>query len=99
MARQKAREKKCAVWSRAPSTFDDGGLALTATPEGLSLTAAWGTQAGAPLGGLKLHPVDDAGFDVDLLGRDATAVIALYAASLAPFTALRRAGRSRRWTR
>ncbi|MCU1280528.1 MAG: hypothetical protein JWM53_4074 [bacterium] len=89
-ATQKARDKRCAVWSRAPSTFDDVGLALTAAPEGLSLTWAWGTQSGAPLGGLKMHPVDDAGLDAEMIGRDATAVIALYAASLSPFAALKR---------
>jgi len=89
-ARQRAREKRCAVWTRAPSTFDDVGVALTATPEGLALTWAWGTQSGAPLGGLKLHPVDDSGLDAELLGRDATALLALYAASLQPFTALKR---------
>jgi hypothetical protein len=90
LARQRARDKRCAVWTHAPSTFDDVGVALTAAPEGLALTWAWGTQSGAPLGGLKLHPVDDAGLDADLLGRDATAVVALYAASLAPFTALKK---------
>jgi hypothetical protein len=92
VARQQAREKKCAAWRRAPSTFDDAAFALTATPEGLSLSLAWGTQAGAPLGGLKLHPVDDAGLDADLLGKEATAVIALYAASVQPFLALKRTG-------
>jgi hypothetical protein len=56
----------------------------------LSLSWAWGTQAGPPLGGLVLHPADDAGLDADLLGREATAVIALYAASLSPFAALKR---------
>ncbi|HEX8951083.1 MAG TPA: hypothetical protein VF945_04525, partial [Polyangia bacterium] len=91
LAKQRAREKKCAVWSRAPATFDDAALALTATPDGLTLTWAWGTQAGAPLGGLKLRPVDDAGLDADLLGREATAVVALYAASLSPFAALKHA--------
>ena len=90
LAKQRARDKRCALWSRAPSTFDDVGLALTAAPDGLSLTWAWGTESGAPLGGLKLHAVDDAGLDAELLGRDATAVVALYAASLAPFAALKR---------
>ena len=90
-AKQRAREKKCAVWTRAPSTFDDAALALSAAPDGLSLTWAWGTQAGAPLGGLKLRPVDDAELDADLLGREATAVVALYAASVQPFAALKHA--------
>ena len=89
-ATQKARDKRCAIWARAPSTFDDLGLGLTAAPEGLALTWAWGTQSGAPLGGLKMHAVDDAALDAEMIGRDATAVIALYAASLAPFTALKR---------
>jgi hypothetical protein len=88
-AKLKAREKKCAVWAHAPATFDDAALALAATPEGLSVTLAWGTQSGAPLGGLKLHPVDDAGLDADVLGRDATAVIALYAAGVQPFVTLK----------
>jgi hypothetical protein len=89
-AKQRASEKKCALWTRAPATFDDVALGLTATPEGLALSWAWGTQAGAPLGGLKLHAVDDAGLDAELLARDATAVVALYAASLQPFGALKR---------
>lgn len=92
LARQRERDKKCAAWARAPSTFDDLGLALTAAPDQLSLSWAWGTQSGAPLGGLKLHAVDDAGLDAELLAREATAVVALYAASLAPFSALRRSG-------
>ena len=92
MARQKERARRCEAWTHAPATFDDMGLGLTATPEGLSLTLAWGTQGGVPLGGLKMHAVDDAGVDAELLGRDATAVVAWYAASLAPFGALRRTG-------
>ena len=92
LTRQRARDKQCAAWAHAPATFDDAALALTAAPEGLSLTWAWGTQAGAPLGGLKLVPVAEAGLDADLLARDATAVVALYAASLAPFGALKRSG-------
>jgi hypothetical protein len=91
-ARQHANDKHCAVWTHAPTTFDDVGLALGATPEGLSLTWAWGTAGGVPLGGLKLRAVDDAGLDAELLGRDATAVVALYAASLAPFAALKHTG-------
>lgn len=90
LARQRARTKKCAVWWRAPATFDDVALALGAAPEQLSLTLAWGTQTGAPLGGLKLRAADDAGLDAELLGRDATLVVALYAASLQPFLALKR---------
>ncbi len=91
-ARQRGNDKHCAVWTHAPTTFDDMGVALGATPEGLSLTWAWGTASGAPLGGLKLHAVDDAGLDAELLGGDATAVVALYAASLAPFGALKHPG-------
>ncbi len=91
-ARWRARDKRCAVWMHPPATFDDAALALTAAPDGLSLTWAWGTQSGAPLGGLKLQPVDDAAFDADAIGRDATAVMALYAASLQPFLALKRSG-------
>lgn len=92
LARQRARDQKCAAWGRAPTTFDDLGLALTAAPDLLTLTWAWGTQSGPALGGLKLTGVDDAGLDAELLARDATAVVALYAASLAPFSSLRRAG-------
>jgi hypothetical protein len=91
-AKQRARDQRCAVWKRAPTIFDDVGVALAAAPDGLSLSWAWGTQSGAPLGGLHLHADDDAGLDVDALGADATAVVALYAASLAPFAALRRSG-------
>ncbi|MDB4970680.1 MAG: hypothetical protein JWN44_6369 [Myxococcales bacterium] len=91
-AKQKARAQKCQAWSRAPTTFDDVGVALTAAPDAMSLSWAWGTQSGTPLGGLKMSAVEDADLDVDLLGRDATAVVALYAASLAPFAALRRTG-------
>jgi hypothetical protein len=91
-AKERERDKHCAVWSHAPTTFDDIGLALGATPEGLSLTWAWGTASGVPLGGLKLHAVDDAGLDAELLGHEATAVVALYAASLASFTALKHTG-------
>lgn len=91
-ARWRTYEKKCAPWLRAPATFDDVGLALGASPDGMSLTLAWGTQSGPPLGGLKLHPVDDADLDAEMLGRDATAVVALYAASLQPFGALKRTG-------
>ena len=91
-AKQKERSRRCDVWARAPSTFDDVALALGATPEGLTLTLAWGTQGGVPLGGLKMHAVDDAGLDAEWLGRDATAVVAWYAASLAPFGALKRSG-------
>lgn len=92
LARQRAQARKCAVWTRAPGLFDDVGLALAASPDGLSLTWAWGTQGGAPLGGLKLVGVDDGGLDPEAMGRDAAAVLAVYAASLKPFTALHRSG-------
>lgn len=89
-AKATAQSRKCAaLWDHAPTTFDDLGLALTAAPDTLGLTLAWGTQGGTPLGGLALAPVDDGGLDAVELGRDATAVVALYAASLSPFTALR----------
>jgi len=91
-ASRKKRALRCAAWDRAPTTFDDVGLALTAAPEALSLSVAWGTQAGPPLGGLKMTPVDDAGFDAELLARDATAMVLLYAANMAPFGALKRSG-------
>jgi hypothetical protein len=92
-ARAEAQQRKCnALWDHAPTTFDDMGLALEAAPESIGLTVAWGTLAGAPLGGLKLAPVDDGGLDAVELGRDAAAVVALYAASLAPFAALKHTG-------
>jgi hypothetical protein len=91
-ARQKARAKACAAWSKAPGVFDDVALALTAAPEAATLTLAWGTAAGTPLGGLKLAPVDDAALDAVALGHDATGVMALYAANLQPFAALKRSG-------
>jgi len=90
VARQRARDKKCAVWMHAPSTFDDAALALAASPDGLSLSLAWGTQAGRPLGGLVFHPVDDGGLDAEMLARDATAMMAIYAGSVEPFGALKR---------
>jgi hypothetical protein len=91
-ATQRARQKKCALWSKAPSLFDDAGVALAATPEALTLTWAWGTASGPPLGGLKLIAVDDAALDAGALARDAAGVFALYAASLGPFAALKRSG-------
>lgn len=81
-----------AAWRRAPSSFDDVGLALAVDPDALELRLAWGTQAGPPLGGLALRAVDDGSVDVDLVRRRAPAVLALYAASLRPFQALRRSG-------
>jgi hypothetical protein len=92
-ARAAAQQRKCsALWDRAPTTFDDMGIALAAAPDSVGVTVAWGTLAGTPLGGLKLAPVDDGGLDAVELGRDASAVVALYAASLAPFAALKHTG-------
>jgi hypothetical protein len=79
-----------ATWSKAPTTFDDVALALAIDPDGLTFSAAWGTQAGVPLGGLKFKTIDDRAFDVELLGRTAPAMMAAYAASLKPFEALKR---------
>jgi hypothetical protein len=92
-ARALVELKRCSqLWDRAPTTFDDLGVALAAAPDSVGVTLAWGTLGGAPLGGLKLAPVDDGGLDSVELSRDATAVVALYAASLAPFAALKRSG-------
>jgi hypothetical protein len=92
LAKQRARQKKCALWQKSPSVFDDAGVALTAAPDSLTLTWAWGTAAGPALGGLKLAAVDDAALDAAALARDAAGVLALYAANLAPFSALKRSG-------
>jgi hypothetical protein len=84
---------KCkAEWSKAPTTFDDLGAALIADGAGVRLVLGWGTQGGAPLGGLRFAPVDDNGLDLELLKRQSPAVLALYAASLTPFTNLKRSG-------
>jgi hypothetical protein len=76
--------------AKAPASFDDVGLALSVTPEEVRAELDWGSQAGPQLGGLKLTPVDDRGYDVELLGRQAAAMIALFAASAQPFQALKR---------
>ena len=81
-----------AQWDAAPSSFDDVALALAVDPDGLKLSLAWGSQAGVPLGGLKFAPVDDRALDVGLLSRTAPAVLAIYAAGLAPFQSLKRGG-------
>jgi hypothetical protein len=91
-AKQRQRAKQCALWKRAPSLFDDAALALAATPDALTLTWAWGTQSGPPLGGLKLTAVDDGALDGPALGHDGAGMFALYAASLTPFTSLKRSG-------
>jgi hypothetical protein len=96
MQRDRPTGKGCAVWARAPSTFDDVALAVAATPEGTSLDLAWGTQAGAPLGGLKFATVDDLGSYAESLARVAPASFALYASGqailklkrAAPYTSL-----------
>lgn len=80
------------LWDHAPTTFDDLALALSAAPEKIGVTLAWGTLSGVPLGGLKLAPVDDGGVDAVELGHDAAAVAALYAASLQPFMSLKHTG-------
>jgi hypothetical protein len=91
-ARQRNRRKECTRWEQAPALFDDVGLALSSTPDAATLTWAWGTAGGPPLGGLQLVPVDDAALDARGLARDAAGALALYAASLVPFGALKRSG-------
>jgi hypothetical protein len=91
-AKLRAQTTRCAIWQKAPGLFDDVGLALTATPDSLTLSWAWGTASGPPLGGLKLAASDDAALDAGGLARDAVAVVALYAATLSPFAALKRSG-------
>jgi len=78
-------------WSAVPGAFDDVALSLGVDPDGLSASLAWGSRSGAPLGGLKLVPVDDGAFDVAVL-KSAPAVLALYAATLTPFSSLKRSG-------
>jgi hypothetical protein len=72
-------------WSKVPAAFDDLALAAGVEPDGVSLSLAWG---GA---GLALKPVDDDAYDLSVL-KTAPAVLALYAANLAPFSALKRSG-------
>ncbi len=90
--RHRARDKACAAWRHAPTMFDDVALALDAKPDALTLTWAWGTQGGAPLGGLKLTAVDDGILDGQALAQSGAGMLALYAASLAPFNALKHTG-------
>ena len=86
--RARRRRSTTAAWRSRPR------------PRRSSLTLAWGTQAGAPLGGLKLHPVDDAGFDVDLARpRRDRGDRALRGQPGAVHGAQRTRRRSRRWTR
>jgi hypothetical protein len=88
----KKRMAKCrAGWSKAATTFDDAGVSLTVDAAGVELALAWGTQGGAPLGGLRFNPIDDGALDVDALAAGAPLSVALYAASLTPFQALKRA--------
>jgi len=79
-------------WQKASTTFDDVAISLSVDPDGIGFSLAWGTQGGAPLGGLKLKAVDDHAWDLDLLGRTAPWLMALYAADLKPFSALKRLG-------
>jgi hypothetical protein len=88
-----AKLKKCvAEWQKSPATFDDVGIALAADTREIRLTLGWGTQGEPALGGLHFMPVDDGGVDFDFLSRQAPLVVGLFAASAAPFTALKRGG-------
>jgi hypothetical protein len=87
----KADEKCLKDWTGAPGAFDDVALSVGVDPDGLSASLAWGSRSAVPLGGLKLKPIDDGAFDVSVL-KSAPAVLALYAATLSPFTSLKRSG-------
>jgi hypothetical protein len=85
--------KKClGDWSKAPSTFDDLGLALAADAREVRLTLGWGTQGEPDLGGLRFAPLDDGGVDHEFLARQAAMVAALFAASATPFAGLKHTG-------
>jgi hypothetical protein len=85
--------KRCvADFKGAPATFDDVGLALSADPREVRLTLGWGTQGEPALGGLRFNPIDDGGVDHEFLSRQAALVVALFAASAAPFSALKHTG-------
>jgi hypothetical protein len=96
--RTKAEAAQCAreFGKTAPASFDDLGLALTVAPDEVRAELDWGSQpragGGPALGGLKLTPFDDHGYDVELLSKQAAAVVALFAASAQPFQALKRGG-------
>jgi hypothetical protein len=85
---EKPSAPNCRDWAKAPSTFDDVALALAVEPDQVALELGWGTQAGAPLGGLKFSPRDDNAVDAGLLSRIAPVMLAIYAASLAPYERL-----------
>jgi len=85
---EKPAAPNCRDWSKAPATFDDIGLALAVEPDQIALELGWGTQSGAPLGGLKLAPLDDHAVDAALLSRIAPVMLAIYAASLQPYEKL-----------
>lgn len=85
---EKPAAPNCRDWAKAPATFDDVALALAVEPDRVALELAWGTQAGAPLGGLKYAPLDDNAVDTALLSRIAPVLLAVYAASLQPYEKL-----------
>ncbi len=78
------------TWQSAVGAFDDAGIALSVDPAGVELQLAWGTQGGVPLGGLRFQPIDDGGLDVEALSVAAPLSLAVYAASLSPFSAVKR---------
>ena len=80
---------KCrAEWAAAPAAFDDLGVSLTMGQNDATLLAAWGNGASK----FAWKPVDDGGIDARALSKEAMAVLSLYAASMAPFQALKRVG-------
>jgi hypothetical protein len=85
----KAETQCLKQWNAVPGAFDDVALSIGVDPDGVGASLAWGSHAGAPP--LKLTPVDDGAFDLAVL-KSAPAVLALYAATLAPFAKLPRSG-------
>ncbi len=85
---QRAKELKgcLADWKRAPATFDDAALAVTAQPKGVKVTLGWGKAAGP----VPLHfaPAVDVGVDLRALGQAMPLVVTLFAASVQPFAGL-----------
>ena len=82
--------KGCAeAWQKAPGTFADAALALSVSPSQLSIDVGWAQARGSRL---QLSSRDDDLVDAQQLSRVTPAMIALYAASLQPFQALKRGG-------
>jgi hypothetical protein len=76
-------------WATAASTFDDAALALAVDHDGVEAQLAWGAPGPVPL---HFRTIDDGALDVESLAGRAPLTAALYAASMQPFLAVKRAG-------